>query len=464
MNRRSFIKNSVLLPAGAALGSMPSAAVAGQISAKNTYDTDVLVVGAGASGIPAAIAAARTGARVILAEEDFVPGGAPVDMYVSMIFSGPQVGIFREMCEKLNAKFDLAGKVRKPRDDREDYYFGGANYWYLPSAFINVHYEMMAQEEKLEFKPGMRAINVLTEDGNRTKVKGVVFQGPGQIVHVVNAKVVIDATGTGLLADLAGCEYMYGRDAKSKFDEPWGVEVSDTQVQRITWMYISQRIKPDALMDVKKLQGSGLIEHGINKWVHRGAPEYYKRNTGIYLHWGSTVQCEDTRDPAAIGRAQAEAWPVIKDDMEYMASVGFGVHLAPKIGIREVRRVLGEHVLTVNDMREGAIPDDTIAYADANLDAWGTSVPRDEHQKGVPRYGIPYRCLLPKDTDGLLIAGKAISATHLATSAIRMQSIVASFGTGAGIAAALTALNDTNTRNISIKDVRKKLFDIGTLF
>ena len=79
-----------------------------------TIQTDVLVVGAGSSGIPAAIAAARQGAKVVLLEEDFVPGGAPVDMYVAMLCGGPRVGIYREMAEHLNAGHDRPLRFPQP--------------------------------------------------------------------------------------------------------------------------------------------------------------------------------------------------------------------------------------------------------------------------------------------------------------------------------------------------------------
>ena len=74
--------------------------------AKPKYPTlkcDVVVVGAGPGGVPAAIAAARQGAKVILLEEDNMPGGAPVDMYVPFICGGPRVGVFQEMIQVLNA-------------------------------------------------------------------------------------------------------------------------------------------------------------------------------------------------------------------------------------------------------------------------------------------------------------------------------------------------------------------------
>ena len=69
---------------------------------------DVIVVGAGPAGIPAAVAAAREGAKVILLEEDMMPGGAPVDMYVTYMCGAPRVGVFIDMVRELNQKHSLS--------------------------------------------------------------------------------------------------------------------------------------------------------------------------------------------------------------------------------------------------------------------------------------------------------------------------------------------------------------------
>ncbi|MBP1598186.1 MAG: putative FAD-binding dehydrogenase [Acidobacteria bacterium] len=442
-----------------ALGSPPET---------RSLSTDVLVVGAGPSGIPAAVAAARGGAKVILADQDFVPGGAPVNMYVSAICGGPQVGIFREVLQRLNNQFDLNGVVRTPRSDSwsKEVFLPTAIWWYLPSSFIAVYRAMIAAERNICFIPGLRATGVLLEAGagNRTWVRGVRFENAGSQSTVIEAPVTVDATGTGLVAELAGCECRYGRDTREEFNEPWGTSVADHKVQRVTWMYISQRVKPGATLDVKRLKNNRLVENAIDGWVGTGTPDYYERNTGIYLHWGATVECRDTRDPAEIGDAQSRAFDLMRPDLEYLASAGFAVHLAPKLGIREVRRVVGEYVLTLRDLYAGSVTDDTVAFSSYEIDAWGEEVPVEYKKQPVKTYGIPYRCLLPRRTEGLLIAGKAISATHLAMSSLRVQPIVASIGTAAGVAAAGAALRKTALRDVPIEAVRRELVKIGTLY
>jgi hypothetical protein len=456
-----------LAAAGGGLTAITSTALFGEslpqrrksVSVEETIHTDVLVVGAGASGIPAAIAAAREGAKVILVEEDTVLGGAPVDMYVAMLCGGPRVGIYREMIHHLNAQHDLSGKpdpgFGKTGED-------GRNHWYLPASYVAVLTAMIRAENNVTLMCGARPIEIIVSDKEpgRRRVQGaLITRGPEKLVRIL-AKVTIDATGTGEVATQAGCITLYGREARGDYGEPFGPDRSDDRVQRCTWMYISQRIRPDAVFDPSRLKNRGMVEDKIDHWVGKD-PQTSKRNAGIYLHWGATVQCSNTRDPVAIARAQQEALSVLQPDFAWLLNNGFAVHLAPRLGVREQRRVLGEHVVTVNDLKSGKFPEDVIALSDYGLDPWGEKLTKEQIE--CPRFGIPYRALIPKDTERLLVAGKSISGTHLAASSYRVQPIVAGIGQAAGTAAAMAVRLDTNIRSIPIGNLQTKLRNAGVL-
>lgn len=474
MQRRFFLKSSAGAIGLGLLGTLPGgSATANRTTPKNklvaeeTIHTDVLVVGAGSSGIPAAVAAARQGANVVLLEEDFLPGGAPVDMYVAMLCGGPRLGIYKEMAEKLNARHDPSGK---PVEDFNAGIKNNWNFWYLPSSYIQVLWEMISAEKNIRYIGGARAVNTLVqEQGNRNKVIGAVISHADGREQEIRSKLTIDATGTGVIAEMAGCKCRYGREAKSEFDEPLGPEKADSRVQHCTWMYVSQRFKDGAVLPYDKLTQNGFrkgcVEHHVDHWVgakfHGVWDNYKERNTGIYLHWGATVECKDTRDSVAVAEAQREAFEIIEQDMAIMYEHGYMMHLAPKLGIRECRRVEGEHIITVNDLKSGKMPEDVVAVSDYGIDAWGENVKREDI--ACPRSGIPYRALIPRNTEGLLVVGKSISGTHFAASSYRVQPIVASIGQAAGTAASMVVRNKTRVRDIDIKNLREDLRQQGTL-
>lgn len=455
MDRRDFIKK---VGAGVVAASVlsPSFVFADELAARENdvssmpdLDADVVVVGAGTSGIPAAIAAARAGAKVILLEQDMMPGGAPVNMYVSMLCGGPRVGIYREMAQTLDAQYTLTGS---PKPDFGADGANGKNHWYLPSSFMLVLSRMIAAEKNIRLLCGAHVTGVLlSEKGARNTVRGVKIDRMGA-TQTIRARVTIDATGTGEIGWRAGAPVMYGRDGRAAFGETIGAELPDQKVQRCTWMYVSQRLRPDAVLPWSRLKSRGMVEDDLNTWVRE---QHVARRAGIYLHWGATTVCEDTRDPVAIAQAQRDCLKTLLPDAQTLHDAGFQMHLAPKLGIRETRRIRGEYVLTANDMREGTYPDDTVAYTSYGLDAWGESIPKD--QRATKPHGIPYRCLVPLDVEGLLIAGKSISGTHLAASGYRVQPVVASIGQAAGTAAAMAAERRCSVRDVDIRALRASL-------
>ena len=116
-------------------------------------------------------------------------------------------------------------------------------------------------------------------------------------------------------------------------------------------MLISERIKRNAILPIDKLKGSSAVEDNLNRWVKADDKEdMIRRDAGIYLHWGRTVYCKDTRDPLLLAQAQQEALERLQENLEIWHEAGYAVHLAPKLGVREVRRIKGEYVLTANDL------------------------------------------------------------------------------------------------------------------
>lgn len=414
---------------------------------------DVAVVGAGPGGIPAAIAAAREGAKVVLIEEDMMPGGAPVDMFVPFVCGSPRLGVFQEIIQKLNTNHSLTG-TPDPTFGAGGY--NGKNHWWHPTSFVQVIKDLIDAEPNLTLMCGAPVVDTISEKkGGKINVTGVRIIRNGMLQDI-KAKVTIDATGTGLVSAAAGCEFMYGNESMSDFNESVGMPVGNGKVQPCTWMFIAQKIKKDAKFPLDKLKGSSGMAPGEKSWLKKeNLDEIIKADAGIYLFWGTTVKCADTCDPVAIAAAQYEGIEKLKHNITVINEAGFSVSLAPKIGVREVRRIKGDYVLTADDIINGVFPEDRVADAHYSLDAWGMKIPEDK--KHGPPYGIPYRCLTPLNTEGLLTAGRIISGTKIAHSSYRVQPICGTIGEAAGTAAAMCAMQNKGTRQIDIKELQQRL-------
>lgn len=462
-NRRNFIKYAGLGSASVLFSPLINAApdnIPGPIQLrryerlKDSLKTDVLVIGAGASGVPAAIAAARGGASVILIEDDLIPGGAPVDNYVSMLCGGPRVGIFKEMVDMLDRDYDMT----KVRQDQRWY-----ERWFMPSAWLRVISDKMNAEKNLRFMGGSPVVNVLISEGeNRNNIRGVRVFGKDGRMRDIEAKVVIDATGSGIVATLAGCEYFYGSEAKSIYNEPIGPEKSSDEVQLCTLMMVSQRLDPAAKIDLEKLTNPR--DPAVGLVGREPLDEIYRQDTGTYLQWAGTVRCKDTRDPDEVNRAQSEALEAIEEDVAYLYENGYVAHIAPKLGVREIRRIVGEKIFTVNDLINPSWPDDVVATGNYGLDSWGASYLKD-HEISLPDagYGLPYSMFITKGMENLFVVGKCVSSTHLGMSAIRVQPIAAQMGEAAGTAAGMAVKNNTDIRSIEVAELQEKLRKSGLM-
>lgn len=401
---------------------------------------DVLVVGGGTGGVAAAIAASRAGARVMVIEQEPIVGGTITGSYVTMPCGGPVNGIYKQMVERLRLRYHLPAGPR----------------WFLPSSWLAVMNTILT-EAGVRVLCGVRNVAPLMEDaGGHSRVAGVVCPVERCGEMRIRAAVTVEATGTGEFSEAAGCHAMYGTDGRSDFDEPHASEARSDDVQHCSWMFISQKMGAAPAFDMTRLAAVryGVLDAKLG-WFHRNREDCLRRDSGMYLHWGSAVACRDTRDRVALAEAQHAAWAAMQPDMELLRENGYAVHPAPRIGVRETRRVVGEHVISERDLRSGQLPADTVAVGTYGLDIWGGSLAHEDVR--VPGYGIPYRALVPRDIDGLLLAGKSISGTHIAMSAYRVQPILATYSQAAGVAAAWCASHNAQPRDVDVPELRAAL-------
>ncbi len=137
------------------------------------------------------------------------------------------------------------------------------------------------------------------------------------------------------------------------------------------------------------------------------------------------------------------------------------------VGIRETRRILGTAYLTKEDLMNGRRwPDAIVKAAKFSMDIHnpagsGQAENRSDDQQGKPTsvqpYDIPYGCLVPKEVDGLLTAGRCISGSHEAHASYRVQCIAMATGAAAGAAAAVSVKKNIKPRDIDVTKVQKIL-------
>ena len=147
----------------------------------------------------------------------------------------------------------------------------------------------------------------------------------------------------------------------------------------------------------------------------------------------------------------------MRGQLDELRAHGYATHLAPRLGVREQRRIMGEAVVTANDLLAGTIPDDAVLITQRPIDIWRKGSHANMEYPEVRPYGIPYRALVPRGVDGLLIAGKHLSGSHLAMASYRVQNLLGQIGQAAGVAAALCAQRGVQPRRLAFADLRPRL-------
>jgi hypothetical protein len=138
--------------------------------------------------------------------------------------------------------------------------------------------------------------------------------------------------------------------------------------------------------------------------------------------------------------------------------------VAPMLGVRESRRIVGEYVLSEEDYLGEARFPDSVARNSYPIDIHSTTAKGGLIMKHLPAghyHEIPYRCMVPLSVDGLIVAGRCVSSTFAAQAAIRIQQNCRALGEAAGVAAAMCAGGDTLPRNLDTNELRRRLNDQG---
>jgi len=396
------------------------------IDPKHEGHFDVIVVGGGSAGTPAAIAAARLGARTALIQNRPVLGGnasielgVPINGACVAHPNARESGIIGE---------GTRIRVRYGHRKMSEPFKTLANREENLTLFLNRHVDgaVMASKSRIG---EVRAVDTLTG-----------------AVSTYSADMFIDCTGDGWLGYYAGAEYRFGRESRGEFNESLAPE------------------KPDDITMSGCLMGKALSYRAEDTgrtapytpppWAAKlPPPEKFgrriRRVTGGEWWLEHPGTFNDVRDAE---RARDELirisygyWDFIKNHWpgrERAARYAL-VHVPIMDAKRESRRLVGDHILNQNEVLDAAVFPDRISYGGWSLDVHhpkgifsGLEGPFDFNPR-VPLYTIPYRSLYSVNIDNLLMAGRCMSVTHVALGTVRVQGTLATTGQAAGTAAAL---------------------------
>ncbi|MEM2885199.1 MAG: FAD-dependent oxidoreductase [Thermoproteota archaeon] len=433
-------------------------------------ETDVLVVGGGTAGSVAAIAAARNGAETLVVEQfGFLGGSASAALVTPMMpnhVDGKPLcaGISEEIQERLAAEGEAV--------------LQGGTWWFNPEALKYVLEEMVLEAGARILYHACFSEPVL--DGPR--IAGAFFESVSKRIGI-SGKVVVDCTGDAAVAYRAGAPCVSGR-AKDGANQAMSLRflVGNVDLRRLAQFLNS--LDPSAgasppLIHVAMAWNRGdklqlVFEEAVRDGVlRREDGEYFQAFSVPGRPNEMAFNCPRIHgnmrptDALHLTQAQIEGKRAISRLLKFLRRYvpGFEesylVATAPLLGIREGRRIVGEYVLTAEDCASARKFDDAVARnrypVDIHLpgEKIGEPLPPGEYHE------IPYRCLLPKGVENLLVAGRCISATFEAQSAIRVQPPVRMVGEAAGTAAALCAKLGTTPRKLSGTLLRSVLRENG---
>ena len=412
---------------------------------------DVAVVGGGLSGVCAAIAAARHGARCALIQSRPVLGGnASSEMRMHVTGANCHNGK-KDMVETgILLELQLENKKRNP--------------YHSFSIWDSILWEKTRYQENLDLYLNTTLISAQAEDGI---IKDITcYQMSTETTIKFGAKIFVDATGNGTLGFIAGAEYRIGSEGKEEFQEPNAPDTPNGTTMGNTLLFIAER-KEEPVPFEKPAWAYSFTEedlqyrgHGEMSLSHgeNGVKEDYNADSGYWwIELGGTsrdIIGESEKITEELWKCVYGIWDHIKNHGDHGAANYALSWVGAVPGIRESRRLAGDYMLRETDIMSNRIFEDAVAYG-----GW----PMDEHpplglfHKGPPVryinfpgcYSIPYRCYCSKNVNNLMMAGRDISVSKMALGSVRVMGTCAVGGQAVGTAAAIAVREGILPRDVA---------------
>lgn len=408
---------------------------------------DVIVAGAGPAGICAAVAAARMGSKVALVERYGVVGGNLTAGFVGPILGMVGKGTMRdELVELLEVpENDMIGETGKAHDmERAKLVLAR----FVDHPLIDVYLQSMVAD--------------VIKDGAR--VKGLVLatnEGPIRL----EAPVTIDATGDGVVSFLAGAHIEKGRE--------------DGLMQPVTLEFrVDGLDEQKAIICIGDVDNVELFGMRFLDWCKQQADDgkIPQKIAAVRLHPTVNAGSRQVNTTQVNGVDITRVDQIFKADLELREQIEILVEFlranvpgyenchcvasGTTTGVRESRRVMGDYVITAEELAAGCrFPDVVVHKAEFIVDIHnpaGAGQAEAKIQYCKP-YDLPYRCFLPEGLEGLLVAGRCISGTHRAHASYRVMSICMAMGEAIGMAASLASSKGCTPRQLDVKELQSAM-------
>ncbi|WP_201318873.1 FAD-dependent oxidoreductase [Paenibacillus sp. EPM92] len=451
---------------------------------------DVIVVGGGTAGAPAAIAAARNGAKVLVVEKNGYLGGASTSALVSPYANHydahgePTIaGLFKEILDSLKEMGACHGPIR-PKEGNPPW---GKNPVITPfdDEYLKFVLTKMAKDAGVSFLYHTLLKDVWVEDG---VVKGItVFNKSG--AHTLFSKVIVDCTGDADVAVKAGAKTVKGRERDGeKMPVTVYCRVGNVNVDRVEeeikrnrdnfrWYAIgSAEGELPAGSQRKQLFCSGFWQE-IAAAKENGEYNIGRETLNLFTNVregevtvnATRVNFIDGTNASEVTAAEVELRYQTMSVVDFLRKrvpgfeKSFLIKTANEAGIRETHRIIGEYILTQEDVVKGTRFDDVVARGGYAIDIHNPGDSKSTWIQVDDSYDVPYRALLPVELEGLLVAGRCISATHEAAAAVRAMPSCVAIGEAAGTAAALATTKGLTPKTIDVQELKQVLTQNGVL-
>lgn len=444
-------------------------------------DVDLLIVGGGTAGAVAAIAGGREGLRTLVIEQLGFLGGTQTGALVTPMMPNQIDG------EPLNGGIDLEINRRMNTAHESGVWKDGNRGWFNPEMLKHT-LEQMVIESQARILYYTMFEDVVVEDGSVVGV--VVLNKAGR--GFIKARRTIDASGDADVASRAGVLVERG-DPDSGRNQPFSVRFHLGNVDLARFAHFLRSLGRHDVMEAAEgsdvmlihtamVWGKGwTLEPLFRKAVEEGVllerdGDYFQvfsmagRPGELAFNCPRIREDVDGMNPDHLTNAQVKGRAIIQRYVTFCRKYlpgcerSYLVMSAPMVGVRESRRIRGEYYLTTEEVLTGAKFPDGILRNNYPLDVHrDPNDPRNGVTKLPPGeyHEVPYRCLVPLGVDGLLVAGRCLSASFEAQSSVRVQSNCRAMGEAAAVAAAMSITSGVTLRSVDGVQLRAGLIKRG---